>query len=240
MLAHLRDEQQGVARGCEQLLKQWGEMFIAYSWMHDKAQRRTVTLNYACIVAPTLVANTIALSLSFISSNILCDERHFVATTSVAGVTNVIAIILTLLESTLRLSDVAGNHRECSGLFSKVGRMIQAELSIPKRDRLMDGYDFLRMISADVDRIIAMNVLIPQSVVDHFKKRFREPDDLMDILVAAGTPSPGTPGSTDSETLHSRILEMRRTIDELLGREEERIRTSPNFGSHKGLPSDSD
>lgn len=206
----------------EALLKQWGEMCDAYSWMHGQAQRRTAFLNYACIMVPSLLANTIALSLSFISSNIICDEQRYLITTSLAGVTNIAAIVLTLLESTLRLSDVKGAHRECSALFAKVGRTIRAELSIPKRNRLMDGYDFLRMISTDVDRIIATEALIPQSIV----RRFEREGNLTEIVIAS-TPA-------EPVDLRSKIVDMRKIIDRLLEREEEKCIESIRMSSDSG------
>ena len=177
----------------EQLLGRWDDMCKAYSWMHEEAEKRAGILRYA-VFAPILLANAVAASVSFVSTQNDCESTYGRALEATAAIVNIVAGGLVVLEGALNLSEIRQRHHECATLFSRISRLIQSELSIPRRRRLMDGDDFVRMISFDVDRIINMDVSIPESV----KKRFHasydcdKRQDSFDIFLSAVvvTPSP--------------------------------------------------
>lgn len=206
-------------KGEERLLKQWGEMCNAYSWLHEQAEQRISNLSYAMLI-PILVMNATAASLAFMASETRSLETG-------AGIVNIVAGALVVFERTLQFQETKEKHRECSALFAKVGRMIQSELSMPKTHRLMDGNDFLRLISFDVDRIIQMNVLIPQTVLRKFKRQFEKnkfakPDDLFEIFITnASSPdqedAKNTNGSrTSSDACRQNIVVMKHHLDAML------------------------
>jgi hypothetical protein len=234
----------------EMLLKSWGEMCNAYSWMHDKAGQWTGVASFAGIVVPTMLANTTALALSFIAFSYEAEEVYHTKIINVtAGVVNAVAIGLTLLDRTMRLPEAREKHSECSALFAKIGRMIEAELSIPKRRRLMDGYDFLRMVGFDVDRILNMKVRIPDWIVQAFKKKFArkkffKPGELREIYISTVSNTPQTP-DTPEESIAApppppsersspdsvdriNVVNMRKSLDSLMRREEMRVQQLMN------------
>jgi hypothetical protein len=205
-------------KGEERLLKQWGEMCNAYSWLHEQAQQRIGNLSYATLI-PILIMNATAASLAFMASETKSLETS-------AGIVNIVAGALVVFERTLQFQETKEKHRECSALFAKVGRMIQSELSMPKTHRLMDGNDFLRLISFDVDRIIQMNVLIPQTVLRKFKRQFEKnkfakPDDLFEIFISnASSPendeTQKSSSRTSSDACRQNIIVMKHHLDAML------------------------
>ena len=175
----------------ERLLRKWEEMCKAYGWMHEQAERRTSGLRYLTLV-PILVLNAVAASVAFVSMQTDCESNYGKGLESTAAIFNVVAGGLVVLDSTLKLWEIKEKHHECASLFARIGRLIQSELSIPRKRRLMDGYDFLRMVSFDVDRIITMNVPIPESVKKRFEKMYessKKPDPF-DVFLSSDEDSP--------------------------------------------------
>lgn len=166
-------------------------MCKAHSWMHEEAEKRAGILRYVVFV-PILMANAAAAAVSFVSTQNDCDSNYGRALEASAAIVNIVAGGLVVLESALNFAEIRQRHHECATLFSRISRLIQSELSIPRRRRLMDGDDFVRMISFDVDRIINMDVSIPSSVRKKFETSYdpHKKTDSFDIFLSSVVVTP--------------------------------------------------
>jgi len=175
----------------ERLLGKWDDMCKAHSWMHEEAEKRAGLLRYVVFV-PILLANAVAAAVSFVSTQNDCDSNYGRTLEATAAIVNIAAGGLVVLESALNFSEIRQRHHECATLFSRISRLIQSELSIPRRRRLMDGDDFVRMISFDVDRIINMDVSIPASVRKKFDASYdpNKKTDSFDIFLSSVVVTP--------------------------------------------------
>ena len=197
----------------EAVLKEWGELCNSYAWMHSRAAERMSRFS-SCLFVPSVVLNGVIASVSF--------AMHSDASV-VIGILNVVAGGLMVLERSLELGSSRDKHRECAMLFSKVGRSIASELVLPHQDRMMDGREFLRFAGFEADRILQMNVALPDAIVNKFQKTFgSDPTTLHEIKIyphsspedseSSSTTSTSTTNNTDSEEEQH---ELRRSVDNL-------------------------
>jgi hypothetical protein len=158
--------------------------------MHTRAAERMSRFS-AYLFVPSVILNGVIASVSF--------AVHSDASV-VIGILNVVAGGLMVLERSLELGSSRDKHRECGMLFSKVGRSIASELSLPHQDRMMDGREFLRFAGFEADRILQMNVALPDAIVNKFQKTFgSDPTTLHEIKIYPHSPDESSDSSTTTE-----------------------------------------
>ena len=67
-------------------------------------------------------------------------------------------------------------HRSASLQYSKFSRNLAVELSLPVKERTMDGRDFLSEQRKVLDKLIEQSPSIPEGIVKRFGERFKEKD----------------------------------------------------------------
>ena len=67
-------------------------------------------------------------------------------------------------------------HRSASVSYSKFSRNISVELSLPVKERLVNGTDFLSTQRSELDRLIEQSPNIPSDIVNGFDKVFTKRD----------------------------------------------------------------
>lgn len=180
----------------EKVLKEYAEICNTYAWLHSKAEERLSAWSHSLII-PAITINGLIAALSFASSASGTSMSFSIA----VGIMNVIAGSLTLVEHTLGFTLDVDKHRECAIVFGKIGRQISNELSLPKRDRTMDGCDFVRYASSEADRCLQMYVSIPDTIMRRYSKEFgRSAKTLREVTIFT---EPITSSSSSSSTSSS-------------------------------------
>lgn len=189
----------------EAVLKDWGELCGSYAWMHTRAAQRMSTFS-TMLFLPALVLNAVLASLSF--------TMHESESNVAVGILNVVAGGLLVAERTFELGSSRDKHRECAMLFGKVARSIASELCLPLRDRMMDGREFLRFAGFEADRILQMNVSLPDAVVRQFSEKFgNDPTSLHEIKIYPRDAEEHSSGSSSGSEEEQN--ELRKSLDNL-------------------------
>ncbi len=81
-------------------------------------------------------------------------------------------IVLSTLQTFLKIVEKMENHRQSGISWSKLGRSIQIELALDHKRR-SPCHDFLNIARAEYDRLIEQSPLINDMVIQDFKKRFK-------------------------------------------------------------------
>jgi hypothetical protein len=92
----------------------------------------------------------------------------------VIGSFNLIAGVMTTVQSYLRLSELAEGHRVASIMFGKLSRNIRVELMLPTTERTMDGDDFIAMCRSELDRLTEQSPDIPKKIETRFAVTFED------------------------------------------------------------------
>jgi hypothetical protein len=148
------------------VLKRWGEMCNIYALMHREAEQ-DLAIWSKLLVVPSLVLNGVIASVSFATST---RASELIMLT--IGTMNVFAGSLALINEALGLTTKREEHIESALLFDKISRAIDSQLTVPKKDRIMDGKEFMRFSGFEADRVLQHKASIPPRIILKFKERY--------------------------------------------------------------------
>ena len=108
-----------------------------------------------------------------INDQVLVPEENKQIAMAAVGSVNIFAGILSTLQNFLRYAELLESHRLSELQWSKFGRNISVELALePKRRK--PAYDFLKICRADYDRLIEQSPTIDDSIINQFRKAFKD------------------------------------------------------------------
>lgn len=151
----------------EEYFASTGEKAHCLSWCHKQAEalysnRRT------WIDMPVIIISGVTGFLSAGSTSMFEDPKS----SSVAlGVASLFVSILNTAGSYFGWSKRSEGHRISAIHYARLYRFISVELSLP-RDERMEPNNFLKYVKDQYDRLQEISPLIPQVIIDEFKKRF--------------------------------------------------------------------
>jgi hypothetical protein len=73
----------------------------------------------------------------------------------------------------MKTSQFAEAHRSAAIAQGKLHRVISSELAL-RRDQRVNAMEFIKMIRSEQDRLQETSPSIPESVINHFKRHFKE------------------------------------------------------------------
>lgn len=153
----------------ELLLKEWSEKASCYRWLNDRCEK-IYRRRYYCFSIPVIVLSTLTGTANFGMSSYVSPEGESTAKAIVGGL-NLLAGLLSTLQTFLKIVEKMENHRQSGISWSKLGRSIQIELALDHKRR-SPCHDFLNIARAEYDRLIEQSPLINDMVIQDFKKRF--------------------------------------------------------------------
>ena len=155
----------------EILLKEWSEKASCYRWLNDRCEK-VYRRRYYFFSIPVIVLSTLTGTANFGMSSYVSPEGESTAKAIVGGL-NLLAGLLSTLQTFLKIVEKMENHRQSGISWSKFGRSIQIELALDHKRR-SPCHDFLNIARAEYDRLIEQSPLINDMVIQDFKKRFKD------------------------------------------------------------------
>jgi len=157
----------------EKILKNWSEIGSSYRYLHDKSFTKYDYCNMAFSL-PVIILSTLTGVANFAQSSFPVDSRPAVAV--IVGSLNIIAGLITTIAQFLKVAEKMEGHRAASVSYSKFSRNISVELSLPVKERLVNGTEFLSVKRAELDRLIEQSPSIPEDILKKFDKTFIKRD----------------------------------------------------------------
>jgi len=153
----------------EELLSEWGEISMCYSYLHNYSQRKYKAkfhhLQIPIIVLSTLTGTANFATDSYVPTNFKQGFSAFV------GSLNIFCGILGTLLSFLRYSEIYEGHRISALAWSKLSRNIEIELSLHDKKR-KPCRDFLKICRAEYDNLLETSPNIDLDIINTFNKKF--------------------------------------------------------------------
>ncbi len=153
----------------EELLSEWGEIGLCYSWLHSYGERK-YKKKYHNISIPIIVISTLTGTANFGMDSYIPKESKSIATAIVGGFNIACGILGTLL-SFLKYAEIYENHRISCVSWSKFARNIQIELAL-KDSKRKNCRDFLKVSRAEYDRLLESSPNIDRDIIQTFNKKF--------------------------------------------------------------------
>lgn len=157
----------------ERILKNWSEIGSSYRFLHDKAFNKYDRCNM-CFSLPVIILSTLTGVANFAQSSFPVESRPLVSV--IVGSLNIIAGLITTIAQFLKVAEKMEGHRAASVAYSKFSRNISVELSLPVKERLVNGTEFLSTQRSELDRLIEQSPNIPGDIVKVFDKTFIKRD----------------------------------------------------------------
>jgi hypothetical protein len=154
---------------CEDLLADWSEIALCYSWLHGYSQRK-YKRKYHSLQVPIIILSTLTGVGNFATESYVPADAQKIFT-AIVGSLNIFAGILGTLLSFLRYSEIYESHRIAALGWSKLGRNIEIELSLQDKKR-NNCRDFLKVCRAEYDRLLESSPMIDMDIINIFNTKF--------------------------------------------------------------------
>ena len=153
----------------EQLLAEWAEVGLCYSWLHSYSERK-YKHKYHNMSIPIIVLSTLTGTANFAMDSFVPTEKKQIASAVVGGI-NIFAGILGTLMSFLKYAEIYESHRIACVSWSKFARNIQIELAL-KDSKRKNCRDFLKVSRAEYDRLLEQSPNVDRDIIHIFNQKF--------------------------------------------------------------------
>lgn len=157
------------SEGNENMLVEWADVAQCYKWLNAKSHA-DLSYKHAWFTIPAITLSTISGTASFAQSSLPENIQTFAP--AVIGTINIFIGILTTIQQYLKISELNEAHRVSSISWDKFARNIRIELSKAPYER-MDAGPFIKICRQEFDRLMETSPMIPQKIIDEFKRKFR-------------------------------------------------------------------
>lgn len=157
----------------EKLIAEEAERCTGFSWLHNKAEAY-YSIRNSFIALPTIILSTTVGFLSGTSTSIFSNPMTAsVGIGAVSLFTGVISTIGTFYGFAKRTEA----HRIASIQYSKLGRFLSIELTLPKSERIA-AKDVLKITKDSIERLLETSPAIPDTIIKEYKEIFKEYTDV--------------------------------------------------------------
>jgi hypothetical protein len=157
----------------EKLIAEEAERCSGLSWLHNKSEAYYAIRN-SWIALPTIVLSTLVGFLSGTSTSIF--NNPMTASVGIGAVslfTGVISTIGTFYGFAKRTEA----HRIASIQYSKLGRFLSIELTLPKSERIA-AKDVLKITKDSIERLLETSPAVPDVIINQYKEAFKDYTDV--------------------------------------------------------------
>lgn len=151
----------------EILIVSIGENAAAYKWMHEKCNSKYASYDNLLNLI-IIIFNTILTTQTFItveSNAIEISKKIFIY----------IVTLLAVINNFLKYKELSINHLNAIGEFSELYHDIQQQMCMYRKDR-DNASRYIKSIIKTYDSLIVSCPDIPNSILNHFKKKFQNSD----------------------------------------------------------------
>jgi len=157
----------------EKLIAEEAERCSGLSWLHNKAEAY-YSIRNTWIALPTIVLSTLVGFLSGTSTSLFSNPiTASVGIGSVSLFTGVISTVGTFFGFAKRTEA----HRIASIQYSKLGRFLSIELTLPKSERIA-AKDVLKITKDSIERLLETSPAIPECIIKQYKEQFKSYTDV--------------------------------------------------------------
>jgi hypothetical protein len=146
----------------ELLLKQEGERTECFAIMHLDASKFYFRISN-CINIPVIALSSF---IGFFTALQLFPYQNIILGCLGIGVS-----ILKTVDSYFDITKKSETHRLTSLRYSKLSKLIQVQLSLPRSHRI-DAKDLYYIITNDISNLKDSEPIIPDNIIDLFKKKY--------------------------------------------------------------------
>jgi hypothetical protein len=157
----------------EKLIGEEAERCSGFAWLHAKSEAY-YSIRNTWIALPTIVLSTLVGFLSGTSTSLF--ENPMTASVGIGGVslfTGVISTIGTFFGFAKRTEA----HRIASIQYSKLGRFLSIELTLPKAERIA-AKDVLKITKDSIERLLETSPAVPDVIIKEYKETFKSYTDV--------------------------------------------------------------
>ena len=153
----------------EELLSEWGEISMCYSYLHNYSTRK-YRKKYHHLQIPIIILSTLTGTANFATDSYVPEHLQHGFSAGV-GSLNIACGILGTLLSFLRYSEIYEGHRIAALSWAKLSRNIEIELAL-HRDKRKPCRDFLKVSRAEYDNLMESSPSVDLDVIQMFNKKF--------------------------------------------------------------------
>jgi hypothetical protein len=157
----------------EHILAEWADKAMCYRWLHSKANSLYSNLN-AWYTIPCIIISTLAGTANFAQSRV--PEEYQGLFTMVVGGINILGGIISTIQQFLKITQLNEAHRVSSISWDKFYRNVKIELTKHPNERIHVSH-MLKMSKEEFDRLMETSPVIPDKIIEDFKKSFQKSDD---------------------------------------------------------------
>jgi hypothetical protein len=154
----------------EQLLSEWAEIGLCYSWLHNYSERK-YKHKYHRFSIPIIVLSTLTGTANFADSYVPNGFKQ--GFSACVGGLNIFCGILGTLMSFLKYAEIYESHRIAYVSWSKFARNIQIELAL-KDSKRKNCRDFLKVSRSEYDRLLESSPNIDRDIIKRFNDKFND------------------------------------------------------------------
>lgn len=157
----------------EKLIAEEAERCSGLSWLHNKAEAY-FSIRNSWIALPTIVLSTVVGFLSGTSSSIFSNPM----TASVGiGAVSLFTGVISTIGTFYGFAKRAEGHRIASIQYSKLGRFLSIELTLPKTERIA-AKDVLKITKDSIERLLETSPAVPDVIIKEYKELFKSYTDI--------------------------------------------------------------
>ena len=160
----------------EYLLMLWSDRALCYKLMTERASRKYSNENLYFAV-PIICLSTLCGSANLAIQSYVPPSAQSMAS-MIIGCINLIAGIISTLQSFFRSAEKSAEHRNASVSWGKLHRLIFTELSL-ERSKRKPVKEFVRQAKNEYDRILDQSPPVPSPVLHQFVEDIKRHPKLM-------------------------------------------------------------
>jgi hypothetical protein len=157
----------------EKLIAEEAERCSGFSWLHNKSEAYYAIRN-TWIALPTIVLSTLVGFLSGTSTSLFANPMS--ASVGIGAVSLFTGVISTI-GTFYGFAKKAEGHRIASIQYSKLGRFLSIELTLPKSERI-SAKDVLKITKDSIERLMETSPAVPEIIISKYKEEFKSYTDV--------------------------------------------------------------
>lgn len=151
-----------------------GEKANCLSWVHKRSEQ-IFNRQKTYIDLPVAIGSAVTGFISVGSTTMFAGQQQI---SSIAiGAASLAVSILNTIGSYFGWAKRAEGHRISAIHYAKLYRYISVEMALPRDERMAPGA-LLKYVKDQYDRLAEISPLLPDSVINEFKKRFEKYTDI--------------------------------------------------------------
>jgi hypothetical protein len=162
----------------EDILIEWADKAMCYKWLHSKAHVLFSKQNYAYTI-PVIIISTLTGTANFAQDRV--PEHYKNMFIMIVGGFNILAGIITTIQQFLKITQLTEAHRVSAIGWDKFYRNIKVEIAKSPEERI-NVDQMLKMCKEEYDRLIETSQVIPDTVIEQFKRDFSNRLEYKEII----------------------------------------------------------